>query len=401
MRLSVITVLFSTALVLNAPTQAYPSQTTQQAAGSYDNALIATTALKYVGQWGGDACADARRSGETASTSMYPSYPSGYSSAKPPTGKATIKPASGGDGQCRSFVNCVVWLASGKTQWIGLNPADYFYAFTHPSGGGPAGVEITNVADLKEGDIVQQGQTANAANLHTFIIVKPLGGSSFDVVGSNDALTEFVQKRHTTVALSSTVRAFRMGASPKTPAADRPLGLRLVYRAQDSKGRSGGRLTVEISGNLLYDRYVGAPILLITRDSFIGCEGHNRGTHLVITSCTKAPVKALKKYHGVYGLILATSDPFSPGAPTTVEKTTRVFTRTIGGIPSVCRSGPMFVTNEIITTCVSAADKFLTYHHEPPSQQLGNKYAGQLTIVSAERNVPVGPFAVPAGIPVK
>lgn len=197
---------------VTAVATAHPTRAAVSSPGSYPNALIATTALKYVGQWGGNACADAHRSGETASTAVgtYPTYPAGYSPANPPTATSNIDPANGGDGQCRSFANCIVWMASNKTQWIGLAPSDYFYAFTHPSGG-PPGTEITTVADLKEGDIVQQGQTTNAANLHTYVIVKPMGGSSFDVVDSNFAHNEFVREHTITVTLGSTVKAFRMG----------------------------------------------------------------------------------------------------------------------------------------------------------------------------------------------
>jgi hypothetical protein len=55
------------------------------AAASYDNALIATTALKYVGQWGGRACADAHRSGFTGLTTGVPHNPTGFSASSPPS----------------------------------------------------------------------------------------------------------------------------------------------------------------------------------------------------------------------------------------------------------------------------------------------------------------------------
>lgn len=181
--------------------------------GSYDNALIADAALRYVGQWGGNACADARRSGETGSTTAYPTYPSGSSPASPPQRGAHINPADGGDGQCRSFVNCVVWMASGHTQWLGLYPSDYFRAFTHPAGGGQPGAEITAVSDLASGDIVQQGKTANAPNLHTYVIVKRVGGRDFVVVDSNHAFDEYVQEHQVTITLNASVRAFRMGTA--------------------------------------------------------------------------------------------------------------------------------------------------------------------------------------------
>lgn len=183
---------------------------------SYSNAAIASTALRYVGQWGGHACADAQRSGETASTTNYPDYPEGFNASNPPTAGTKINPANGGDGQCRSFVDCVLWMASGKTQWVGFDSSDYFYAFTHPEGGGPPGVEIVNPANLIEGDIVQQGQTENDPNLHTYIIVTPLGGNQFEVVDSNYSHDEFVQEHTISVTtLGGNSRAFRMGTPPQ------------------------------------------------------------------------------------------------------------------------------------------------------------------------------------------
>lgn len=185
------------------------------AAASYSNASIATTALKYVGRWGGYACADAHRSGETASSTVYPDYPSGTSAADPPKPGVRINPDDGGDGQCRSFVNCIVWMASGGTQWLGFDPGDYFYAFTHPEGGGAPGVEITSVAQLTEGDIVQIGN-----GTHTFIILAPAPTATdtattktFTVVDSNYDLDEYVHEHTLAVTLSDTERAFRLGSA--------------------------------------------------------------------------------------------------------------------------------------------------------------------------------------------
>jgi hypothetical protein len=112
-------------------------------------------------------------------------------------------------------VNCIVWIASGHTQWLGFDPSDYFYAFTHPQGGGPPGVEITSVSQLTEGDIVQIGN-----GTHTFIIVAPAPAATdtpttkmFTVVDSNYDLDEYVHEHTIAVTLSSTERAFHMGSA--------------------------------------------------------------------------------------------------------------------------------------------------------------------------------------------
>lgn len=211
--------------------QASRRQSSRFAGGSYNGAAIAETALRYVGGWGGYACGDTFRSGETGKSGLEPMFPDGASPTNPPKAGARINPAGGGDGQCRAFVNCIVWMASGHTQWLGLAPTDYFYAFTHPSGGGVPGVEVPSVGQLTEGDIVQQGQTANARKLHTYIIVKRIGASSFEVVDSNHGFDEYVREHPITLALSSTVRAFRMGtpAGPCPRTYQDPAGRFLPY----------------------------------------------------------------------------------------------------------------------------------------------------------------------------
>jgi hypothetical protein len=217
------------------------SRVSAHVASFYDNASIATTALKYVGQWGGEACADAKRSGETASTSVYPTYPSGMSAADPPAPGRTIKPANGGDGQCRSFVNCILWMASGHTQWVGFDPADYFHAFLAPQGGGTAGVEITNVSNLIKGDIVQIGN-----GTHTFIIVKASPAAkdtattkTFDIVDSNNNYDEIVHEHTRTVTLAPTERAFRMG-TPRVAGrgTGAPASARLYFAQADNTIRA-------------------------------------------------------------------------------------------------------------------------------------------------------------------
>src|SRR5437588_11064599 len=103
--------------------------------GAYDNALIADTALKYVGRWGGEACRDAGKldNGNTARTV------GGY-----------------GAGQCRTFVNCILWLVSGGTQYP---TGTYFQSFLSV-----VGKETKKKSNLSKGDTVQ---CVNA--LHTYI----------------------------------------------------------------------------------------------------------------------------------------------------------------------------------------------------------------------------------------
>lgn len=159
---------------------------TALAVGSYQNATIATTALRYVGQWGGNACRDAHKPGDTR-------------------------------GQCREFVNCVVWMASDHKQNLG--GSDYYRPFL--SAGGD---RITDINDLVEGDIVQVGE-----GTHTFIIVRKIsaktnGVGTFNVVDSNHEYNERVMNYNRTFSLSSTTRAYRMGSetSPTVPAPPTP-----------------------------------------------------------------------------------------------------------------------------------------------------------------------------------
>lgn len=139
-----------------------------QASGNYDNASIADKALSYVGQWGGNACKDSQKPGDSG-------------------------------GQCKAFVNCIVWMASGGTQNVG---GGYFQPFLDNGG-----IEITDVDELIKGDIVQVGE-----GVHTFIIVSRVSGSTFTVVDSNRNYDEMVSSYDRTVTLDSSTRAFRMGS---------------------------------------------------------------------------------------------------------------------------------------------------------------------------------------------
>jgi hypothetical protein len=153
------------------------------AVGSYNNAEIATRALRYVGQWGGDACRDAHKPGDSG-------------------------------GQCRAFVNCVVWMVSGHTQNLGGR--DYYQPFLTAGG-----VRITSIGQLAEGDVVQVGE-----GVHTFIIVRKLsvnaGTGKFTVVDSNHAYNERVMTYNRTFSLSSTTRGYRMGSTGHTIEAPSP-----------------------------------------------------------------------------------------------------------------------------------------------------------------------------------
>lgn len=138
------------------------------AMGEYTNAKIADTALGYVGEWGGNACVDAQKPGDYG-------------------------------GQCRSFVNCVVWMASNHAQNLG--GFNYFSTFLHAGGH-----RITSASKLIKGDIVQEGQ-----GIHTYIIIKHVSGNVFKVVDSNHEYREVVRTYDRHVTLNSYTRAYRMG----------------------------------------------------------------------------------------------------------------------------------------------------------------------------------------------
>jgi len=184
------------------------------AQASYPNATIADKALTYVGQWGGNACRDAHRSGLTGSTTVYPVR---ASKVKP---NGTIDPNYGGDGQCRAFVNCIVWMASNRTQWLGGKPdGTYFGAFL-----AAGGQEIKSVADLAKGDIVQSGN-----GVHTWIVVRRISGNIFNVVDSNHDYKETVLNYNRAITLTPSIRAFRMGTiKPSRPAHSRTGDVLLV-----------------------------------------------------------------------------------------------------------------------------------------------------------------------------
>ena len=190
---------FAFALLLMAAFPAGSTASARSSQASYANAAIADRALTYVGQWGGNACRDAHRSGLTGSTTVYPVKASKVRS------DGTIDPNFGGDGQCRAFVNCIVWMVSSHTQWLG---GTYFGSFLQ------AGAkEIKSVNELVKGDIVQSGD-----GVHTYVIVKRLKGNVFNVVDSNHDYKETVLNYNRAVTLNANNRAFRLGATSATGA---------------------------------------------------------------------------------------------------------------------------------------------------------------------------------------
>ncbi len=159
------------------------------ATSEYVNASIADKALTYVGQWGGEACVDSRKPGDSG-------------------------------GQCRSFVNCIVWMTSGGTQNLGGR--DYFRTMLRAGG-----QEITSIDQLQKGDIVQEGQ-----GRHTFIIVGRVSGNVFHVVDSNHHWNEKVSTYNRTVTLNGYKRAFRMGMT--APAAPTPVPIKPIIGNLDT-----------------------------------------------------------------------------------------------------------------------------------------------------------------------
>ena len=197
--------------------------------GAYDNALIADTALKYVGRWGGEACRDAGKldNGNTARTV------GGY-----------------GAGQCRTFVNCILWLVSGGTQYP---TGTYFQSFLSVGG-----KEIKKESDLSKGDIVQWGN-----GLHTYIIVGHLHDDVFNVVDSNsDGKSETVAGPHQRkVVLGTRQRAFRMGriSAPARAAEEDgsgPVRAYLYYTQTGSYIYTHPRVQIIRSGQVLVDEPV-------------------------------------------------------------------------------------------------------------------------------------------------
>ena len=214
---SALVVTMSVAFAL--PAASYPRGVSAHSVSSYANAAIADKALTYIGQWGGNACSDAKRSGLTGSQSSYPVAPK-----RDASGKAVTD----GDGQCRSFVNCIVWMVSNHAQWLGGKPdGTYFGAFLKAGA-----TEIKSVGDLQTGDVVQSGD-----GIHTTIIVKRVSGNVFDVVDSNHDFKETVLTYNRTVVLDASNRAFRLGSvGTASSSSDAPTNGRIAFASRRPSG---------------------------------------------------------------------------------------------------------------------------------------------------------------------
>lgn len=87
-------------------------------------------------------------------------------------GKADVN----GD-QCREFANCLVYRASHGDYYSSGGLGNYSYA----------GATKVSAASARRGDIIQKGQ-----GIHTAIVLKNLGGGSYNVVDSNFYLNGIV-----------------------------------------------------------------------------------------------------------------------------------------------------------------------------------------------------------------
>lgn len=175
--LAVTLVVTGTSLSVAASVAVAPMAAPAAAVGTYDNATIADKALTY---WSGSNTE--RASGAAACNDAQ-------------------KPGDSG-GQCRAFVNCIVWMASNHSQNLG--GASYFQPFL-----AAGGTEITDVNQLSKGDIVQK--YVSDSDLHTFVIVSKMTNGQYMVVDSNHWSDETVGYYARSVTLNSTNRAFRMG----------------------------------------------------------------------------------------------------------------------------------------------------------------------------------------------
>ena len=151
--------------------------TTDASPGNYPNAAIAEIAMSYLGRWGAQACIDAGKG----------AYPGGTSG-----------------GQCKTFVNCVVWMASGGSQWA-IN--GYASAFERVGG-----VRVDDPALARTGDIIQVGgdRGSRSGMQHTAIVLAYLGDGIFDVVDSNYGQWEHVSRHDWDPGDDYTI--WRMGA---------------------------------------------------------------------------------------------------------------------------------------------------------------------------------------------
>lgn len=187
------------AAVLAAVSVGHP--TPAFAASGVDNAAIANKALAYNGQFGGNACADANKSGYTDAA----------------------------DGQCRTFVNCVIKIATGLN--VAYGSEDYQRAFRE-QGGQP----ISRTGGMR-GDIIQYGNGG-----HTAIILSNRDNNgTYQVVDSNFNHDGMVRVHDWT--MPSSAQIWRMGTvriSLRALAANKWTSAELGYGGADY-GMARGR----------------------------------------------------------------------------------------------------------------------------------------------------------------
>ncbi|GAA2054991.1 hypothetical protein GCM10009839_74300 [Catenulispora yoronensis] len=197
------------------PVPAPPSHP-KAGAGKFDNALIATTALTYVGRWGGQACLDAHQD-------------------------AT--------GQCREFVNCVVYLATGGKIWPVDGGGNYQASFAN------AGAVPVAAGDATVGDIIQIGDYDSSSPLHTAIVLVNKGNGAFTVVDSNwvgqPATPELVGVHDWTPPAAA--KFWRLGAVTEGSAARVAAGLKNASTgpAKAPTGGTGSSLSAAAAAALL------------------------------------------------------------------------------------------------------------------------------------------------------
>ncbi len=94
-------------------------------------------------------------------------------------------------GQCWTFMQQVVFEATGRT--VGFDYREGFFE--------AGATEIFNLADVREGDIIQVAADSNTspnadyAGLHTAIVLDNVGGGLFNIIDSNSQWDELVRRR--------------------------------------------------------------------------------------------------------------------------------------------------------------------------------------------------------------
>lgn len=139
------------------------------AQGNYKTAELAAHALTFVGKHGSQACAYAGKTG---------------------------------GGQCKQFVNCIVFAVSGQQQW----PVGGYHSGFEKAGG----VQVSRGA-AERGDIIQVGNSDSDYPLHTAIVLSNHGNGIFTVVDSNYNYDEIVRTHDYTPAANA--KFWRMGQS--------------------------------------------------------------------------------------------------------------------------------------------------------------------------------------------